>query len=55
MSYLESGDSPVTFRQSKKVILATVVGNGLVIYDFTVLRVLLKNHRPQLLLYCWGS
>ena len=36
MSYLESGDCPVTFRQSKKVILATVVGNGLVIYDFTV-------------------
>ncbi|MBB6287349.1 MULTISPECIES: MFS transporter [unclassified Pseudomonas] len=36
MSYLESGDCPVTFRQSKNVILATVVGNGLVIYDFTV-------------------
>ncbi|MEB0123209.1 MFS transporter [Pseudomonas sp. CCI1.2] len=36
MSNLESGACPVTFRQSKKVILATVVGNGLVIYDFTV-------------------
>ncbi|WP_191487617.1 MFS transporter [Pseudomonas sp. FEN] len=36
MSNLESGGVPVTFRQSKKVILATVVGNGLVIYDFTV-------------------
>ena len=29
MSHLESGDCPVTFRQSKKVILATVVGIGL--------------------------
>ncbi|WP_308584157.1 MFS transporter [uncultured Pseudomonas sp.] len=36
MSNLESGVCPVTFRQPKKVILATVIGNGLVIYDFTV-------------------
>jgi MHS family proline/betaine transporter-like MFS transporter len=36
MSKFETGDCPVAFRQSKKVILATVVGNGLVIYDFTV-------------------
>ncbi len=36
MSKFETGDCPVASRQSKKVILATVIGNGLVIYDFTV-------------------
>lgn len=36
MSNLASGSPSVTSTQTKKVVFATVLGNGLVIYDFTV-------------------
>jgi MFS family permease len=36
MSNLASGSPSVVFTQPKNVVFATVLGNGLVIYDFTV-------------------
>lgn len=36
MSSLVSNAMPITTQQSKKLVFAVVIGNGLVIYDFTV-------------------